>query len=389
MSVDNILTATRHTLNFNSLSYDKFEALCFWLVDDSGEYEKVEHYGGTGDKNRDVIGYTSDGEVDYFQCKRYEGLNYSVLKGELDSLLQHISANNVKKPRRLCFVLSSPASAEAKDQAKKYALEKELPEPSFWEPIILDKKIKKNSDALENFFGIVNKKEEEHIPQVDTTGLIAYGTNETTFTIVNHGDIPAVDCSWSLIGFGWPGYFGGPTIFDLNPGQKMDLRIAMQGQFMGSKPIKELRLHFKFRDSKNNWFYSERYLSPELVPSGSFYRINAVAGQYIPARPLQSRFSIDSIDPLARTGLNETRLISYTYDNLAKSLKINISTTLSAVWQFTSEEIESAFKELAEKRIAQMIRTDKFEDDFNVNSYLKPTQKTGYEAYRELRDSIA
>ena len=66
-----VLTATHHTLNFNSLSFDKFEELCFWLVDETGEYELVEHFGGGGDKNRDVVGYTPEHELDYFQCKRY------------------------------------------------------------------------------------------------------------------------------------------------------------------------------------------------------------------------------------------------------------------------------------------------------------------------------
>lgn len=385
--MNNMLTATRHTLNFNALSYDKFEEFCFWLVEDLGEYKLVEHYGGGGDKNRDVIGYTYDDELDYFQCKRYEDPTYNVLKKELDSVLEHISANEIKKPRRLFFVLSSSASPDAKDKAKKYATDNGLQEPAFWEPVILDKKAKKDSDALENFFGIVNKKEEEHLPQVDTTGLIAYGTHETTFKIVNNGDTAAIDCSWYLLGFGWGGYHI-DTVFDLKPGEEKDLRISMPGQFMGQKPVKELRLYFKFRDSKNNWYFSERYLNPELVGNGAFYRINAIAGQYLPARPLPSLFVIDSIDRLDRTGLNETRLISYTHNGASKSLKINISTTLASVWQFTPDEIEVAFKELAEKRIVQMIKAVKFEDEFNVNSYLKPTQKTGFEAYKELWDSI-
>lgn len=380
--------ATRHSLNFNSLSYDKFEELCFWLLDDSGEYEIIEHYGGTGDKNRDVIGYTSDGEVDYFQCKRYEGLTYSVLKNELDGILQHVATGEIKKPRRLYFVLSSSVSADAKDKAKKYATDHDLVEPAFWEPVVLDKKVKRNDYALENFFGISNKTEEKHQPEVDTTGPIVYGTHDTTFQVTNHGDIPAVDCSWHLLGFGWPDYFGGPPSFDLSPEQKMDLRIAMEGQFMGLNPIKELRLHFKFRDSKNNWYYSERYLTPELVRSQAFYAISSVAGQYIPAKPLLANFSITSIDPLDPTGLNATRLVSYTYNDAAKSLKVSISTTLSAVWQFTPNEIEGAFKELAGKRITQMIKTGKFEEDFSVTTYLKPTSKNGFDAYKELRDSI-
>lgn len=385
--MSNKLTATHHPLNFNALSYDNFEGLCFWLVEDLGEYKLVEHYGGSGDKNRDVIAYTHDDELDYFQCKRYEDPKYSVIKEELDSILGHIETSKIKKPRRLFFVLSSHASPDTKDKAKKYATENGLPEPAFWEPIILDKKVKKNPAALKNFFNITEEKEEEHMPQVDTTGLIAYGTHETLFKIVNNGDITAVDCSWYLLGFGWAGYHI-DTIFDLKPEEEKELRLSLPGQFMGAKPIKELRFHFKFRDSKNNWYYSERYLNPEMVGGGEFYRINAIAGQYIPARPLPSLFIIDSIDQLARTGLNETRLVLYTYNGISKSLKINISTTLVSVWQFTPEETESAFKDLAEKRIAQMIKTNNFEEDFYVNTYLKPTQKTGFEAYKELRDSI-
>ena len=137
-----VLTATHHTLNFNSLSFDKFEELCFWLVDETGEYELVEHFGGGGDKNRDVVGYTPDHELDYFQCKRYDSLSYSILKDELDSILVHIDANEIKGPRRIYFVLSSSVSPEAKDKAKEYAKNIDLPEPAFWEPVILDKKVK-------------------------------------------------------------------------------------------------------------------------------------------------------------------------------------------------------------------------------------------------------
>jgi hypothetical protein len=384
----NRLTATRHTLDFNALSYDKFEELCFWLVEDSGEYDKVEYYGGAGDKKRDVIGYSFDDEQDYFQCKRYDNPSYGVLKEEIDGMISHIQAGEIKKPRRIYFVLSSAASPDAKDRSKQYASDNDLPEPTFWEPVILDKKIKKNPDALANFFGIPDNKGEDQIPELDTTGLIAYSTDEYRFHIINNGPASAVDCSWSLLGFGWPGYPGVPPSFDLSPGQKVEMRISMSGQFMGQKPIKELRLHFKFRDSKNNWFYSERYLTPELAKSGTVYIINSVAGKYMPARPLLTQFTVDSILPLARTGLNATRLVYFTQGGDQKTLKINISDTLTIGWQFTQEEIEAAFAELAEKRFAQMLRTGKFEEEFSVTTFLKPTQKTGFEAYQELRDSI-
>lgn len=384
--MDGSLTATRHTLNFNSLSFDKFEELCLWLAEDLGEYKTVEHYGGTGDKNRDVIGYTYDDELDYFQCKRCEGLSYGVLKNELDGISKHVKEGEIKKPRRIYFVLSSSVSSEAKDKLKGHAKEIGLPEPSFWEPVILDKKVKRNPEALENFFGISNRTE-EHLPQVDTTGLIAYGTHETTFTAVNHGDAPAIDCSWSLMGFAWAGYSGAPTVFDLKPQETKDLRIAMPGDFMKQNPIRELRIRFKFRDNKNNWYYSERRLNVEQVNSGAFYRIKGEEGDFIPAKPLE-RFSIDSIESLPPTGIRTTKLVTYTYSGQQRQLTVQLSSTLASVWQFGNGEIKAAIQELSERKIAQMIRAGRFEDEFVVNTYLKQTQKTGFEAYKELRDSI-
>lgn len=383
--MENSLTATRHTLNFNSLSFDKFEELCYWLVDDLGEYQSVEHYGGTGDKNRDVIGYNYDNELDYFQCKRYEGLNYGFLKDELDGIAKHVKDEEIKKPHRIYFVLSSTVSPDAKDKLKKYALEIDLPEPTFWEPVILDKKVKRNPEALENFFGISSKKE-EHLPQVDVTGLIAYGTHETRFTVVNHGETSAIDCSWRLLGFNCT-YPGTPTVFDLKPQETRELIIAMIGHFMGQNPWRELRLRFEFRDNKNNWYYSERKLIAEPVNSGEFYRIRAEAGEYITATPL-IKFTIDSIDYLPPTGLRATRLVTYTYNNIQRNLTIQMSDTISSIWQFNPDEIEAAFKELAARKITQMIKTGKFEDEFVINTYLKPTLKTGFEAYQDLRDSI-
>lgn len=358
-----------------------------WLVEDLGEYKTAEHYGGTGDKNRDVIGYTYDDELDYFQCKRHEGLTYGILKSELDGISKHVKSGEIKKPRRIYFVLSSSVSSEAKDKLKSYAHEVGLPEPSFWEPVILDKKVKRNSGVLENFFGISEKKE-EHLPQVDTTGLIAYGTHDTTFTAVNHGDVPAIDCSWSLRGFAWGGYPGAPTVFDLKPQETRDLRIAMPGDFMKQNPIRELRIRFKFRDNKNNWYYSERMLNVEQVNSGAFYRIKAEAGEFIPAKPLD-RFSIDSIETLEPTGIRATRLVTYTHNGAARQLTVQLSSTMSSVWQFGHDEVEAAFQELSERKIAQMIKTGRFEEEFVINTYLKSTQKTGFKAYKELRNNIS
>lgn len=385
--MNNSLTATYHTIDLNLLSPDKFEHFCFWLVDDSAEYKTVEYYGGPGDKGRDVIGYTYDDDLDYFQCKRRKDLNYSLLKTELDGIASNVKEEKIKPPRRICFVLSSSVSPDAKDKLKQYARRINLPEPNFWEPIILDKKVKNNPQALKNFFNI-SKKREENLPQVDVDELIATGTQESRFMVVNNGDIPAVDCSWQILGFAWNGYPGTPTVFSLKPQEKRELRIAMPVDFMKKNPIKELRIRFKYRDGRNNWYYSERFLNVEMVNSGAFFRIHPQPGKYVPAQAL-IRFSIDSIELLPLTGLRKTRLATYSYNSKARNLVIEISSTLPATWQFNNDELEYAFKELAERKIMQMIRSSRFENKFVVNIYLKPTQKTGFEAYKELRESVS
>ncbi len=382
------LTATYHTLDFNLLSPEKFEHFCFWLADDCGEYKEVQYYSGSGDKGRDVIGCTFDGDLDYFQCKRYASLNYGILKEELDRIANHVKKGKIKKPRRIYFVLSSSLSPDAKDKLRSYAGTVDLPEPDFWDPVVLDKKIKNNSQALKNFFNISDQTEEDY-PQVDVDGLIATGTQESRFTIVNNGGIPAVDCSWKILGFAWGGYPGTPTVFNLAPQEKKELRIAMQHDFMKMNPVKELRLHFEYRDGKNNWFYSERFLNVEMVPSGAFFRIHPEPGEYVPAQSL-IKFSIDSIEPQPPTGLRITILVTYTYKTKIRYLTIEVSRTLQqGIWKFSNDELQYAYRELAERKIIQMIRAGRFEEKFVINSYLRPTQKTGFEAYKELRDSIS
>jgi len=379
------LTATRHKLDFNLLSFDKFEELCLWLVEDLGKYKTVEHYGGTGDKNRDIIGY-NDNELDYFQCKRCKKLTYSILKSELDSISKHVKEKKIKRPRCIYFLLSSFVSPNAKDKIKIYAKEIDLPEVFFWGPVILDKKVKQSPKALKNFFGISDKKE-EHLPQVDTTELIAHETNDITFKAVNNSNILVIDCSCSLMGFACAGYSGTPTAFNLKPQETIDLKITIPNNFMKQNPIKELRIRFKFRNNENNWYYSERMLNVEQVDNSAFYRIKAEAGKFIPTKPL-GRFSIDSVETLDPTGDGVTSLVTYTYNGEQQQLIVKLSHTILFIWQFEHDEVKAAFQELAEKKIAQMIKTGKFENKFVVNTYLKQTQKTGFYAYKELRDSI-
>lgn len=382
----NQLTATHHTLDFNLLPPDKFAQLGHWLAEDMGEYRTVDYYEGSGDKGRDVIGITHDEDLDYFQCKKYQDITYAVFKMELDKIAGYVKTGEIVRPRRIYFVISSSASPEARDKTKAYAQIVDLPIPDFWGPVVLDKKIKYNNQALKNFFNI--SEEGERLPQIDVDGLIAGSNQETRFTIINTGDVPAVECSWEIRGFAWGGYPGQPRNFTLAPQEKKELRIAMEHDFMKKNQIRELRLHFEFRNGKGNWFFSERLFKIQLVPSLAFYRIHPEPGDYIPAQSL-TKLTIDNIESRPLTGLNVTAVVTYTHQNETRNLEIQISRTLQdGIWRFSNDEFNYALKELAGRKILQMIRVGSFEEKFIINSYLQPTQETGFEAYKELRDSI-
>lgn len=378
------LTATYHPLDFNVLSPEEFVNFCLWLAIDSGEYKNVELYDGPGDKNRDVIGYSFEKEIDYFQCKRYKKSPvYGELKAELDELNLHIQLQEIKRPRSIYFVLSTDASAKVKDDIKKYARYVGLPEPIFWEHNILDKKIWKNENALKKFFNL-SYEANEKLPEVDVDGQIAYGTDDYRFSVVNNGDATAIDCKMYLIGFGQK-YPMPASPFNLNQHEKKEVRMGIPGNFLKLDPWKELRIRFIYRDNKNNWYSSERLLNIERV--AAFYRIKAETGNYIPAQPLPD-YSIESIDFIEDTRLLPARLITYKYKGERKNLKIEISYTLIQLWGFDSNWLDLAFNDIAEKIIEEMIKKADFKEELYIKPELLKHPIKGFDAYLEVRNNI-
>lgn len=387
--MENQLTATYHIFDFNKLSSDKFSELCYWLVEDSGDYRNVEYYEGTGDKKRDIIGHADDGSLDYFQCKRYGEIGFSILKKELDDLLENIT-KGLKKPRQIFFVTSSEVSADTKDKTKAYAESIGLTEPIFWGPITLDRKVKNNPRTGDNFFH--THQVEELLPEVDIDGQIAVGTTDTRFTIANTGEKSAIECTWSVIGFNWIYKTEPQEVFNLDPGKRKELRISIRHDFMKLDPPKELRIRFEYRDNKNNWYYSERLLDHELCPSKAFYVIKPNLGVYISAKRFH-KFSIDYIDSSESIGFLHVRTFHFksNEENSSGKLKITISDFAKRVFSFDTDQLNAAFDELAKIKIDKMIDTRTFE------SQLAITQETlsklslhnaGFDLYRDYRNIL-
>ena len=173
-----------------------------------------------------------------------------------------------------------------------------------------------------------------------------------------------------------------PDLAETESGKEMTL-----GDFMKVSPIRELRLHFEYSDSKNNKFCSEKELIPEKVNSGAFYRIGAEAGDFFPAKPL-IRFTINSVEPLPRTGYVDLRYATFFYKGKEGHLEIGISGTVGAIWQFSQDEINGAFQELVDRKVTRMIQNGEYEGELIIINDSLPADKAGFESYQKFRDEI-
>lgn len=158
------ITSTRHILPFENLSPDQFTRLCHWIVERSSDFDSVEYYDLSGDKNRDVIAYkvAKKGKRKkwYFQCKRYKKISFSAFRDELEAIKKHSDEDAEFKPDMIVFVTGCSVSPSCKDEVKNYAKSLSLGFVAFWTNIELDEKAKSTEGVLEEFFtGGINTEE--------------------------------------------------------------------------------------------------------------------------------------------------------------------------------------------------------------------------------------
>lgn len=151
-----IVTSTRHVLPFERLEPKRFEDMCLWIIQRSKEFDKVEKYGGPGDKQRDIIAYKYNTighqEMWYFQCKRYKNISFTTFKEELDNIKEHSDKEKDFKPDRILFVTGCPVSASCKDKVKEYIKNLSFGSVDFWDESKLDEKAKATEGVVEEFF---------------------------------------------------------------------------------------------------------------------------------------------------------------------------------------------------------------------------------------------
>ncbi|EDT73934.1 ABC-three component system protein [Clostridium butyricum] len=92
-----------------SFSPDQFEEFILeWVISCAKtKYKDVYRIGGAGDMGRDVIGEYTNGEYDYYQCKRYEGkLNPSEYWVEFGKLCYYTYNKDIPMPKKYYIIAS-------------------------------------------------------------------------------------------------------------------------------------------------------------------------------------------------------------------------------------------------------------------------------------------
>ncbi len=152
----------RDVLPLTAHSDKEFERMIFMLIEQAHkDWKNAEHYGGIGDKGRDIIaralrGSTMSKQFTFFQAKKHKRARFNTLTDDMDKIHQHFfieNTNKVKQPERIIFCVGCEVGPELKDKVREYGREKGLPECVVWGALELDPKCRANTNVMNEFFG--------------------------------------------------------------------------------------------------------------------------------------------------------------------------------------------------------------------------------------------
>jgi len=148
------IVLTNKPLPFEDLSPQRFELMCFWLVEREG-YLRPQHLGEAGsEQGRDIIAYKpadAGEQLWYFQCKHKKRISADILKIEIDKYNGLAKSNPNYRPVGVVFVISAIVSARTRDAVEAYCREYGYA-CEFWAHSRLDMLVKKHLDIRDEFF---------------------------------------------------------------------------------------------------------------------------------------------------------------------------------------------------------------------------------------------
>lgn len=148
-------------LHFEDLEPSMFEMMVLEILDISGMYNDIRHYGKKGaDQGVDIYCTEKNSDLTCFvQCKRYNNLKKSQLCAIVDKIIE---GNKNTDGQSLLVVTSCEVRKEAYEDFDTYAKVKGFSKVEIWGESILTSKLhqEKYKTIMENYFGSDIDKEE-------------------------------------------------------------------------------------------------------------------------------------------------------------------------------------------------------------------------------------
>lgn len=205
------------------------------------------------------------------------------------------------------------------------------------------------------------------------------------FQVKNIGKNIATNIRWGIRGFGYE--WRSPDIpFDLSAEQSKEVTYPISIERPFKEDIEDLCIFFEYNTVKGTNLFSRMELSQKKVPSGLFN--NLKGGTYHYPTILKDD-GLELIKILDKTGDSVKAIFKIGLGEKAQKVKIGISDTLLAAWDFKTEsEIKSALEELGHRQIRNMIKDSRLKDLTFISADYPQIFQSGYEGYQALRDSL-
>ena len=406
-----IITATKHILPFQRLSADDFVRLSFWILQRSSNYQKVEYYEGMGDKQRDIVAYTPDGEKHYYQCKRYAQIAASTIKHELDLLKTHCDGNSEFRPNEIYFIIGCRVSPQTRDEVNDYGRGLGFQTISIWSEVELDERAKVTNGVLEEFFGFdthlvrsvvqeavrVEGRDRDNlkhrdIPVLDLEGLRRSGGPTGQFILFNITNLSrtqtAIDCQWEVRGFDYSFRSPDSDRFSLQPVFSKEVTYRLDGEKPYKNELKELSFVMEYKDMTGMTYFTRRELKHVRVPSGDFYEFQR-GGIFYPAEQITD-IGIKGVSVPIHTDDRYQSDFEVEISGKAEIVNIGVSRTFLSTWGFLDdiERIKSAIAELGSRIIRKMLLKGELKDYLFVTHDFPLEYQNGFKGYQLLRDSL-
>ncbi len=139
-------------IDFNALSGDEFENMCYWLIDDIPEYRSVHQIGVQNTKAVDISAKKGK-DLYYFQVKRYKDLTNQSIKKIIGLMKEKINEDGIT-PDAFVIMTSSETGEKRrlymKEEAKRQGLK--IKRLEIWDGNKLEKLLYKHKKVLSHFY---------------------------------------------------------------------------------------------------------------------------------------------------------------------------------------------------------------------------------------------